>query len=485
MKICKICGNNLPRRGFKDGKLICTCCRNKIESELPKYLNNKNQFKIIENYKNLYIIIEYKELYFVYFKCKNCNKWFLKYYYPYKFIDKIKENNNLELTCSHKCADELKGKPGFCKNCGIWNEKRNSATGYGLSECNCGRENIENNQKPGKCSKCGKFNNKRSISALGLDGFHDFDDRGCECGIKQRKDAQSKGIKINLQPGICTNPNCDCYNKERDQNGRGKDIGYGDGEWIANHDIIDKNTNKIIVYKGQKCGCNCSQKWYTEHNNEDNMIEHSKSNLNKLNECYIKFCDNCGEETVHNGFGNCLICNPNTRSIKRLIKKDNVLLYWDSTIGKYVNWEIYIKNFKLENINIDFLKEVRNIYDNAEIIKTFRKQNSNSWLNAKIPFEQSLLDKNIKYFTYIKFYLNENNISLPLVAGSSASKSVNITGSDVNFSTDINDGPSRRFLKENNYKWDKTKILIIPFDNKNDSLLSEQLLKDKFNLFGS
>ena len=305
------------------------------------------------------------------------------------------------------------------------------------------------------------------------------------------KDCQaSSSKKIVLKSkssGMCTNPYCDRYNKYRDQNGRGRDIGYGDGEWIADYNIVDKNSGKIIVYKGQKCGCNCSQQFYIEHNNEDFMIKHSLENLDKINEHHIEFCDKCDKETVHNGYGTCLVCNPNTGSIKRLIEKDGILLYWDSNLGKYVDWNQYSENFKLEilNTNVDFLKKAKSIYSKAEMITTFREQDSDSWLNAKIPFEQSLLDKNITYFTYVKFYLNENNIPLPIVSGSSASKIINIKGSDVNFSENIEDGPARRLIKSNNYQWDKTKILIIPFNNKNDSLLAEQLLKDRFNLFGS
>ena len=88
--------------------------------------------------------------------------------------------------------------------------------------------------------------------------------------------------KASDTPGFCSIEGCGRYNKERDQNGRGRDIGYGYGEWIADHNIIDKDSGKIIVYKGQKCGCNCSQKFYQKHNRSNKMRVISKKSMKKL-----------------------------------------------------------------------------------------------------------------------------------------------------------------------------------------------------------
>ena len=51
------------------------------------------------------------------------------------------------------------------------------------------------------------------------------------------------------------------------------------------------------------------------------------------------------------------------------------------------------------------------------------------------------------------------------------------------FSMNINDGPARLFLNENNLEWDKTMIYIIPFDNEKDALSEESRLLDKYKLF--
>ena len=274
------------------------------------------------------------------------------------------EENDLYAFCENyrkKISYEIRQRnikegPYYCRKCAqkhkvfSKDEKANIAvgakkrTGPGL----CVNPNCPNKNKimPYRsaselCENCQAFNSKKIVSKL-------------------------------KSSGVCTNLECKRYNQSRDQNGRGRDIGYGCGKWIADHDIVDKNSKKIIVYKGQKCGCNCSQRFYIEHNNKDYMIEHSLENLDKINERHVEFCDKCNKETVHNGYGTCLMCNPNTGSIKKLIGKDSILLYWGSNVGKYIDWNQYSENFKLENININFLEEVKAIYSQAEMITTFR-----------------------------------------------------------------------------------------------------------------
>lgn len=136
----------------------------------------------------------------------------------------------------------------------------------------------------GYCSICNKFNLLRDGANRGRDIFYgdgewldeNNDICGCECSHKYylkhnssaiMKKVSSKNVEKYLNPlkekwkngGICLE--CGKYNKILDQRGRGKDIPYNyDSEWILDKDIIDLETNKIIAHKGQKCGCNCSQK---------------------------------------------------------------------------------------------------------------------------------------------------------------------------------------------------------------------------------
>lgn len=72
------------------------------------------------------------------------------------------------------------------------------------------------------------------------------------------------------------------------------------------------------------------------------------------------------------------------------------------------------------NKNIDF-----KLPEDFQIIQTFRSQDSQDWTGARQAFEQNLIDLNIEWFTYIKFYIDENNKIRPLVAGKSGSLNVN------------------------------------------------------------
>lgn len=114
-----------------------------------------------------------------------------------------------------------------------------------------------------------------------LPDYNDFlDVRGRD----PKKRPEKERVKATI-PGICSIKGCGRYNLSRDQNGRGRDVGYGDGEWIATEEIElkDKNGNVYRIIKiGEKCGCNCSQAWYTEHNQSKEMRQKSKESMEKL-----------------------------------------------------------------------------------------------------------------------------------------------------------------------------------------------------------
>ena len=159
-------------------------------------------------------------------------------------------------------------------------------------------------------------------------------------------------------------------------------------------------------------------------------------------------------------------------------EKDNQLYYFDKEISDYILWDKFKKKFLVLSKDINLPKEF-------EIVSTFRTQDSENWEGAKQAFEQSLLDLNVEWFVYIKFYINENNQSIPLVCGKSGSLLVNDSGSDLSFSTYINDGPARRFLAENNCQWDKTRIAILKCDSEKEAYLIEQKYLKELNLFSS
>lgn len=216
-------------------------------------------------------------------------------------------------------------------------------------------------------------------------------------------------------------------------------------------------------------GCNCSQEWYIKHNNEESMILHSLSNLDKIN---------------------------NTNLLENINSLEDYLNYKKNVTLQ--NRLINILKFKLQN---DKFKKIQNrdFEENSEWINLFNnnkfkfdwyltyRTSKDSWKGNKNKFEHSLLNNNITYFTYIKFYVNKNKNSkiFPLVVGISATLGINQTGSDLNFSTNINDGPARRFLKENDFEWYYDGILICKCNSREESRLIETFIHDKYGLYYS
>ena len=156
---------------------------------------------------------------------------------------------------------------------------------------------------------------------------------------------------------------------------------------------------------------------------------------------------------------------------------DNVAFYYDQFTHDYILWSEYKSKFKTQKIN--------NLPEGFVIYPTFRAQDSKDWKGSLQAFEQNLIDNEIGWFTYIKFYINENNKFKPLVCGKSGSKLVNASGSDVSFSTDINDGPARRFLQEEGFEWCKTQIAILKCDSEEEAYEKELFYIKELNLFGS
>ena len=120
-------------------------------------------------------------------------------------------------------------------------------------------------------------------------------------------------------------------------------------------------------------------------------------------------------------------------------------------------------------------------------LPTFRTSKE-SWNGDKIAFEQNLLDNGYKWFIYIKFYKDKKNNKIyakPLVVGKSGSLKVNSSGSDLNFSTDVNDGPARQFLYENNKQWLYSYIAIKSCINRQDAYEKEAKVMKLLNLYGS
>lgn len=115
---------------------------------------------------------------------------------------------------------------------------------------------------------------------------------------------------------------------------------------------------------------------------------------------------------------------------------------------------------------------------------TFRTSTEN-WNGDKIAFETYLKERHVQWFVYVKFYVNKRGTIKPLVVGKSGSIRVNDSGSDLNFSTDINDGPARQFLQLNHFHWYYDHIAIRKCKNSLDAFEYERKIRDLLDLFGS
>lgn len=124
---------------------------------------------------------------------------------------------------------------------------------------------------------------------------------------------------------------------------------------------------------------------------------------------------------------------------------------------------------------------------------THFQQDEVRW-NQRRKFEDTLVTElnngqGIKYFAYIKFYLN-NGKKYALVAGKSGSKLVNVK-SDISFLKYPEKGLAKRWLYEHDKEWYVEEVLIIwaLADNKkaneDEAFAIERELIKSFSLFES
>lgn len=243
----------------------------------------------------------------------------------------------------------------------------------------------------------------------------------------------------------------------------GKDLNYYKNK---KYHICKKCESKLKgngkgIYKCNNCGN------FIKATNNFNICPHCNSMINKCNNgLKFKYCNKCNKNTLHNA-NMCTVCFPYS-SNKNFTIKDNVVYF------KGKNWEIFKNEFKNKIKNC-------NIPKNFVLIPTFRCQNSDSWKDNGKAFEQYLIDSNIGWFVYIKFDQNNN----PLVVGKSGSLLVNKGGTDVRFTINENDGPSRKYLIENNLDWNKTQIAIFSCNTEEEAYKIEKEIQKEYNLFES
>lgn len=125
------------------------------------------------------------------------------------------------------------------------------------------------------------------------------------------------------------------------------------------------------------------------------------------------------------------------------------------------------------------------------IYETKLKQDEDGWKRGKHhEFEMSLVEDNINYFAYIKFYL-DNGQKYGLVAGKTGSYNVNGSGNDVRFRIQPDTDAAKKWLKDNDKEWCQTEILLIKTKNEDkdasekEALKIEKYLVDTFGLLES
>lgn len=298
-------------------------------------------------------------------------------------------------------------------------------------------------------------------------------------------------------------------------------------------EIEDNDPEKKRIHR-KKCIEKANKYW---RNNPELHRKLALNNLGKINNFHKEFCNVCNKITLHDGFNNCTICIHKNSGVSNFIIKNNILFYkdyeWNDFCNKIKSGELDINNFpgienrfgvitynridpltdkkilKISDFQVvddiafyydqfthDYIlwseykskfvtQPIPSLPEGFEIYPTFRTQDSKDWKGSLQAFEQNLVENEISWFVYIKFYINENNEIKPLVCGKTGSKLVNISGSDVSFSTDINDGPAKRFLQEEGFEWCKTQIAILKCDSEEEAYEKELLYTKELNLFRS
>lgn len=223
----------------------------------------------------------------------------------------------------------------------------------------------------------------------------------------------------------------------------------------------------------------------------------------------MKFCTTCDKDTYHLIGTGCLHCHNNTEVMRTFVTKRNIENWKDPEYAQRITSNLSpftIPNWRYDNDCHLHLLEKRSIarglqyecwgcfkdsqfhtnhdisIQNSFMQKTYRAKTGS--INGQHAMEEHLIDQNISWFTYIKFYIKTDNSIEPLVVGKTGSKLVNKAGTDIRFRYD-GDNPARTFLRESGFAWYTKEVLIIPSDSEENAYSAELELKKKMALFSS
>ncbi len=138
----------------------------------------------------------------------------------------------------------------------------------------------------------------------------------------------------------------------------------------------------------------------------------------------------------------------------------------------------------------DIIKELENseYKEKYKIYDTYLEQGDDRWRRGyKSKFQQLLVDDNLMFFAYIKFYIDDGK-KYALVAGKSGSYTVNnSSGCDLGFNLYPHKGPAKKWLCDNGKQWYQTKFLVIATNaEEKEKSCIEALIIEKYlvHIFG-
>lgn len=380
--------------------------------------------------------------------CNNCLER-RKYDCCGKTMDRLfPKNQTGHLFCNRLCQQKFKAqnnvKPGNCIICGQFAEKRDS-----IGRCHkCVSRQVEHSWL-----EMNDDERQKRLAGLSWDDLNDEQRQSRLKGIswehmtEEQKEKRRDFLREMLKPWRWDQLTDDQKIKRLQNLKQG-----AEGNFVVK--------DHVRFYKGQHLETLCKQLL----NGSENIQNYPGFSIRFGRVCY-QGMDVLTDEKI-------ILNNSN------FYQRNEVLYYFDQDARDYVAWEDYRKRFLLQNVNFQ-------LPGGFEWIPTFRKQDSDNWEGSRGAFEHHLMELNIEWFIYIKFYVGNDGEIKPLVVGKSGSILVNSSGSDVSFSVEVENGPARRFLHENGLQWCKTRIAIMKCKDEIDAYSKEKYWMRKLNLFGS
>lgn len=383
--------------------------------------------------------------------CFNCEKLFEAKKPSQELVSAIKENRKAKLFCSKYCASSFNGK--------IANDK------IGKIGC-CTNKNC---------------NNPENVIIFNNNGYC----KDCTHEMRVLSGRTTGKLKSDMIGSVSQCSKCNEQKVISNSNGMCKECS------------IELSKNLIHrIGKINKCGT-CGLKREI-HNIFNQCLECSLENT-----CMeALYCKICLKQTKHLD-KICLLCNPNyynrltvkqyldpisnelkhvefPTNGKNIIYINDICFYNDKTTGYYIEFNKYCEKFigKVSDLDLCY-----NFGFEGFIQPTYRTSCLNS--TGQDAMELDLANKSIDNFVYIKYYIDNEGCSKPLVAGITATLLSNKNGTDLNFSTNIDHGPARKFLNDFNFKWNESFIYIIPCKSRLQAFEIESILTKNFNLFNS